>query len=209
MCLGRIATRRDPAITIPPFSARNSFDIASSVRIQYTFRNSSLPTHGDPVKRMLHRSLISLAVLLLLLFSVSGVSALSIDAEEAEVFALVNQQRQKQRLPGLAWDESAARIARAYSRRMAREGFFDHYDPEGNSIMERADRSGLKHWSRIGENLFVCDPMIRFEPFAIRGWLRSPTHRQNMLDAGWTATGVGVARSRDGQIYITQVFLER
>ena len=137
------------------------------------------------------------------------VRALPIDQEEAAVLELVNQQRQRARLSILEWDEGAARLARSYSKRMAREGFFDHYDPEGNSVMERADRSGLKRWSRIGENLFVCDPTDRFEAFAVKGWLRSTTHRQNMLDRDWTATGIGIARSRDGEIYITQVFLER
>jgi uncharacterized protein YkwD len=149
------------------------------------------------------------AIIVSLILSAAPVFAFSVDEEEAEVFRLVNLQRQKAGLSRLDWDDGAARIARAYSKRMAREGFFDHYDPEGNTVMERADRGGVRHWSRIGENLFVCDPMEEFEPFAVRGWLRSTTHRQNMLDRRWTATGVGIARARDGEIYIVQVFLER
>lgn len=169
---------------------------------------SALPlTLQFPIR--MSRSIPILTLIIAVVFSsISGYSATP-NAEEGAIFALVNQQRQKARLSALAWDESAARLARSYSRRMAREGFFDHYDPEGNSVMERADESGLKHWSRIGENLFVCDPMDRFGPFAVRGWLGSPTHRQNMLDREWSATGIGIARSRDGEIYITQVFLER
>lgn len=133
----------------------------------------------------------------------------TVDDEEYEVFQLVNRERSKSKLPVLEWDGNAARLARSYSKRMARDGFFDHYDPEGNTVIERADRAGVKHWSRIGENLFVCDPFDGFAAFAIKGWLKSPTHRQNMLDRSWTSTGIGIARSRDGDIYITEVFLER
>lgn len=144
----------------------------------------------------------------LLLFSLA-LSVLAIDDEEREILDLVNRERSRQRLSRLTWDESAARLARSYSMRMAREGFFDHYDPEGNSVIERADRGGLRRWNRIGENLFVCDPIDEFAGLAVKGWLRSQTHRQNMLDRAWTATGIGIARSGDGEIYITQVFLER
>jgi uncharacterized protein YkwD len=87
---------------------------------------------------------------------------------------------------------------------MAREGFFDHYDPNGKTVLDRAAR--LKNWSSIGENLFVCDDHPEFATIAVRGWMKSPTHRTNMLDRNWTATGIGIATARDGSIFITQVF---
>ena len=124
--------------------------------------------------------------------------------DENEVFMLVNRERSRARLGGLAWDDRLAKVARDYSRRMAREGFFGHYDPDGKTVMDRADR--IPGWARIGENLFVCDDQPSYTTVAIRGWLKSPTHRTNMLDRTWTATGIGIATARDGTIYITQVF---
>lgn len=123
---------------------------------------------------------------------------------ESEVFGLVNRERARARLGGLAWDDGLARVARDYSRRMAREGFFDHYDPNGKTVIDRAAR--LKNWSSIGENLFVCDEQPYFATTAVRGWMRSSTHRMNMLDRNWTATGIGIATARDGSIFVTQVF---
>jgi len=123
---------------------------------------------------------------------------------EADVFDLVNRERSRAHLGSLAWDEDLARVARDYSRRMASEGFFDHYDPNGKTVMDRAAR--LRNWSSIGENLFVCDEHAGFAATAIHGWLNSKTHRTNMLDRAWTATGIGIATARDGSIYITQVF---
>jgi uncharacterized protein YkwD len=123
---------------------------------------------------------------------------------ESEVFELVNRERSRAHLAELEWDDQLAQVARDYSRRMAREGFFDHYDPNGKTVLDRASR--LRNWSSIGENLFVCDPHPEFAMTAVRGWMKSQTHRTNMLDRNWTATGIGIATARDGSIFITQVF---
>lgn len=123
---------------------------------------------------------------------------------ESEVFDLVNRERSRARLSTLEWDDRLAQVARDYSRRMAREGFFDHYDPNGKTVLDRAAR--LRNWSSIGENLFVCDEHPYYALTAVRGWMKSPTHRGNMLDRSWTATGIGIATASDGSIFITQVF---
>jgi len=126
--------------------------------------------------------------------------------EELAVFSLVNRERSKARLSTLGWDDRLGKLARSYSRKMAREDFFDHYDPEGKTVIERADDARIKGWSKIGENLFWCDDTPQFESLSVRGWMQSATHRGNILDRTWTATGIGIARDRDGQIFITQVF---
>jgi uncharacterized protein YkwD len=89
---------------------------------------------------------------------------------------------------------------------MAREGFFDHYDPAGKTVTDRALSARIRNWSSIGENLFMCDEHPYFETTAVRGWMKSRTHRTNMLDRSWTATGIGISTARDGSIFITQVF---
>jgi len=150
------------------------------------------------------RKFFSSFVLVTVTIAAFAVSALSQTQDENEVFSLVNRERSRAHLGGLAWDDRLARVARDYSRRMAREGFFDHYDPNGKTVIDRAAR--ISGWSRIGENLFVCDEQPNYTSLAIRGWLKSPTHRMNMLDRTWTATGIGIATARDGSIFITQVF---
>lgn len=139
---------------------------------------------------------------------VAGVAtqAIAQSHSEGEVYALVNRERSKARLGSLAWDNRLAKLARDYSRQMAREGFFDHYDPDGRTVIDRAESARIANWSSIGENLFVCEEHPYFAQTAIRGWMKSRTHRTNMLDRGWTATGIGIATARDGSIFITQVF---
>jgi uncharacterized protein YkwD len=110
-------------------------------------------------------------------------------------------------LSELFWDENLARLARNYSKEMARESFFSHYDRDGNSVVERAQNSNIRGWNRIGENLFFCEGYDDFDALAVRGWMNSSEHRQNILDGKFTATGIGIAQTRDGRIYITQVFI--
>ena len=127
---------------------------------------------------------------------------------ENDVFERINRERLKMRLSSLAWDDGLAKVARDYSRKMAREGFFDHYDRQGRTVTDRAEAARIMNWKGIGENLFFCDEHPYFTETAVRGWMKSPTHRSNILERSWTATGIGIATARDGSIYITQVFTE-
>lgn len=150
------------------------------------------------------RKLFSSFVLITSALVICSVSAFTQTQDESAIFQLVNRERSRTHLGELMWDERLAKVARDYSRRMAREGFFDHYDSNGKTVTDRASR--IRGWSRIGENLFVCDPHASYPTTAIRGWMKSPTHRTNILEPSWTATGVGIAVARDGSIFITQVF---
>ena len=56
----------------------------------------------------------------------------------------------------------------------------------------------------------MVDAIHRFDlaSLAMHGWLHSPTHRENMLDPEWRVTGIGIAVSPNGEIYITEVFAD-
>ena len=140
---------------------------------------------------------------------VSGTSETrgNLSDDEFQIHYLINNERRKKGLSDLYWDEDLARIARAYSRKMAKESFFSHYDRDGNSIVERAKESNVRGWNKIGENLFFCEGYDDFDALAVRGWMNSTDHRRNILDRQFTGTGIGIATTRDGRIYITQVFI--
>ncbi len=129
------------------------------------------------------------------------------DDIEDEIFDLVNRERRKARLPEFVLDSQLSRVARKYSRQMARGGFFGHYDRDGNSVVERVTDENIIGWRKIGENLFFCDGFDDVGGAAVKGWLRSSGHRRNMLDRVYTNTGIGVAEARGGGFYVTQVFL--
>lgn len=130
------------------------------------------------------------------------------DDDEYEIFALVNDERRKKRLANLDWGDDLARVARKYSQQMAKGNFFSHFDKNGNGMEQRADAAKIR-WSEIGENLFFCFGVEDFNAAAVKDWMKSPSHRKNILGKTWTDTGIGVAESRDGKIYITQLFIKR
>lgn len=131
------------------------------------------------------------------------------DDDEFQIFQLVNTERYKYRLANLEWDDKLAEMARDYSQKMARENFFEHADLNGKTVVDRAKDRHLKNWSKIGENLFFSRGVKNFDILSVRGWMKSPTHRQNILDESWTTTGIGIAESKNGEIFITQIFIER
>lgn len=151
--------------------------------------------------------IVAAATVVCVMFALCVTAALGQSNEEFEIFQLVNAERAKQRLHALDWDGDVADLARDYSKQMARGGFFGHYDSKGRTVVDRANDRRVRGWSKIGENLFMCDEIDGFERYSVRGWLKSPSHRRNMLDREWTGTGIGIFRSRDGRIYVTQIFI--
>jgi uncharacterized protein YkwD len=130
-------------------------------------------------------------------------------ADDNEIFILINAERARNGLNRLFWDEDLADIARDYSKKMADEDFFGHFDSNGQSVVERAKAAKLKHWSKIGENLFSIDGLDKFDGFTVEKWMESTMHRNNILDKDWTTTGIGIVKSASGEFFITQVFIKR
>lgn len=126
------------------------------------------------------------------------------DAVERAVRADVNEVRREHSLEPLAPDPALAKVARRYSCAMAKQGFFSHTSPDGSSMQERLTAGGVRY--RVaGENLASIEgpnPAKR----AVEGWMKSPGHRENILTAAFTTTGVGACRAGRA-VYITQLFV--
>ncbi len=131
----------------------------------------------------------------------------NLSGDEFQIHDLINNERRRKGLGDLNWDADLAKLARGFSRQMARESFFSHFDRDGNSVVERARKSDIRGWSKIGENLFFCEGYNNFDTLAVRGWMNSAEHRRNVLDRQFNATGIGIAQTRGGEVYITQVFV--
>ena len=161
----------------------------------------------------MNRNLIfSAAICLFLLLSAAGrvpaqrAGSSGLETDELRILSLINREREHSGLSSLVWNDRLADLARSYSQTMARDGLFDHIDRNGDSVVERARHLHVHGWSKIGENLFECESTNNFAGLAVRGWMHSPTHRDNILDPEWSDTGIGIAYARDGEIYITEVF---
>jgi uncharacterized protein YkwD len=132
-------------------------------------------------------------------------SPASPDALEAEVLERVNRHRHAARLGALRADPRIAEIARAHSRAMAsgrrRFGHGD-FDERSQAIEER-----LSPYRRVAENVAHHGRDRGDLPArAVAGWLRSSGHRRN-IEGPYSLTGVGVAISGRGEVYLTQIFV--
>jgi uncharacterized protein YkwD len=162
----------------------------------------------------MHRNVFcSIALVILTLFAGARFTAAQrtdrvANSDETRILSLINRERSRKGLSGLEWSDDLANVARSYSQKMAREHFFAHVDSNGNDVVARARRMRVRGWAKIGENLFMCSPDDNFTTVSVRGWMRSPTHRENILDPEWRTTGIGIAYARNGDIYITEVFAD-
>lgn len=139
----------------------------------------------------------------------AGSSIAVSNTDELRIYDLVNRQRSQNGLNFLSWDESLAAIARNYSERMAAGEFFGHVDPTGATVRERIDLAGVHNWLSVGENLFNSRNIPDYVPLAVKMWMNSSSHRQNVLDTRWSSAGVGIAKGPDGRVYVTQLYLQK
>jgi uncharacterized protein YkwD len=108
-----------------------------------------------------------------------------------QLFALANQARETAYLHRLTWDPALAAAALAHARRMAAEGPIAHrYDGEPD-LTERAGEAGA-HFSRIEENIAVGS----YPATIHQGWMDSPGHRANLLNAEIDRIGVAVVAAQ-------------
>jgi uncharacterized protein YkwD len=141
--------------------------------------------------------------------SISSSAAVGATSDERRAFELVNAERRARGESALVWDAELTRMARLHSEKMARQNFFSHSGPDGQGLRERSRANGIVGFKALAENLAYNKGFADAASSAVVGWMRSEGHRDNILNAEFTRTGVGMARAADGRIYFTQVFVAR
>lgn len=99
----------------------------------------------------------------------------------------VNEVRLQHGLPPLKLNRQLCAAAQAHAETLLRTGQICHADTHGQRADYRATQAGYFYW-RLGENLAAGQ--LSWER-ALEMWLRSPTHRANLLDADYRELGVG------------------
>jgi uncharacterized protein YkwD len=114
-------------------------------------------------------------------------------ALEAAVVARVNVIRRGRGLRPLRWNRRLAAAADYHSRDMAHKGYFEHESANGTAFWRRIERfypsRGFRSWT-VGENLLWASDTYGAS-FAVREWMESPPHRENLLSRDWREVGIG------------------
>ncbi len=122
---------------------------------------------------------------------------------EQSVYTQINQYRQAQNLPPLAFDQTISEQARAHSAAMANSGRISHSGFDG-----RAAAIGQTiTYSSVAENVASNKGYENPDNTAVKGWIKSPGHHQNMVGE-FDLTGIGVVE-QGGTYYFTQIFVRK
>ena len=124
----------------------------------------------------------------------------SVRAYEQEVIRLVNVERAKAGLKALTEDWELSRVARYKSQDMHDLRYFSHTSPTYGSPFEMMKAFGIRYRT-AGENIAMG---YRTPAAVVQGWMNSPGHRANILNASYTKIGVGYVASGN---YWTQHFI--
>lgn len=119
----------------------------------------------------------------------------------AALAAMIDAGRRSQGLPALARDDRLDALAQAHAEAMRRSGRTAHDVGDGSPV-ERVARAVVAR--RVGENVARARTLDR----AHRVLWDSPSHRGNLLDAGFDAMGIGVVRTDEDDVVVCELFVD-
>jgi uncharacterized protein YkwD len=126
-------------------------------------------------------------------------SAKSLRSLNQQIFAAVNRFRISHGLTALKRSPGLDRAASSHSLEMGRHGYFAHHSADGEAFWQRIER--YYPYPNVGENLLWAAPNVTAAK-AMRLWIASPPHLENLETARWRELGVSaVSVSPAGGVY--------
>ena len=163
--------------------------------------------------------------------SARSTAAINVGELESLIHQLVNEERRRNGLESLGYDDKLTAIARNHSADMADSDYFSHENLAVEGPTERGIRQGYEcrkdygtsYTYGIAENIhqnwlyssitYVGLTSIKnwstSEKIAVEtvnGWMNSPGHRDNILNNTYELEGIGVAIATNDKVYVTQNF---
>jgi len=134
----------------------------------------------------------------------SGYSAsYSLNGDEQQLLSLVNQQRVANHLPAFTLNLKLSYLARLRAQEMANIQTLTHYLPVYGTPPQMEEAAGIYGNPFGAEN--ICEgPSVPVDNQAL---FNSPPHRANLLDPQETQIGLGVVRSSNGIVWVSELFL--
>ena len=115
---------------------------------------------------------------------------------EGGFFNNANSARASYRLRGYVSKADLVTVARRHAARMASQKRIFH-----NSNLPRE----VSGWRAIGENVGMGSDVTPIH----NAFMKSTSHRANILDRGFAEVGMGTATDSNGRLYVVQVFRQR
>ena len=121
-----------------------------------------------------------------------------------QIAFVINTFRRAHGLGALRVSGHLNAASRQHSEEMGADGYFDHDSADGTAWWKRIQhyypQAGYTYWA-AGENLLFSSPDIAAAA-ALKQWIASPEHLQNLLNPTWRNLGVGSVHVTDaGGVY--------
>lgn len=163
--------------------------------------------------RLQQVAMVGMMVLVLISFSVANLqSILWINSDwlvstilPAVVTEATNKARAEEGQSPLTRNTLLDEAARLKAEDMANNGYFSHWSPTGVSPWHWFAEAGYSY-AHAGENLAVH---FTDSSAVVDAWLKSPTHRDNIMSAKYTEIGIGTAEGKyEGYdtVFVVQMF---
>jgi uncharacterized protein YkwD len=121
-----------------------------------------------------------------------------------QIAAAINAYRQTYGLKPLRISAQLDAAARQHSEEMGTDGYFDHPSADGTQFWKRIENyypsANYSYWT-VGENLLWASPSVGAVA-ALKMWVASPEHRENLRNKDWRDLGVSAVHVVDaGGVY--------
>jgi uncharacterized protein YkwD len=116
-----------------------------------------------------------------------GGGRIDLRASEKRTLQLHNRAREQRELKRLCVHPKLQRAARAHSATMIKKGRLFH-----GSVGKRLKRHGYR-WKTYGENIAGGSGRLGTPESIFKRWMKSRTHRPNILKRGFREVGIGTA----------------
>lgn len=138
-----------------------------------------------------------------------------------EIHRLINIERSKLSLPEIGYSSKMTRFSRAHSLDMANNNYFSNKDLEGGDFIDNANAEGIiceERFSPLVETIFHTPAYTSFSSeeydwlnineiaaVVVEGLLAQGESKEKIIKSNHNLEGIGVAVSKDYEVYITQL----
>jgi uncharacterized protein YkwD len=99
----------------------------------------------------------------------------------------------------VTWNDRLTVAAEGHSQDMAAKDYFSHTSADGRTLADRVTATGYA-WSTLGENIAAGYPSVSA---VMDGWIASPGHCANLMNAGFAEVGVVCVPGVPGDTFST------
>ena len=128
-------------------------------------------------------------------------SASAASSEAKQMLNLVNSERRANGLAELKWNDALAKVAQEKALDMQRNNYFSHTSPTYGSPFDMMKSFGISY--RFAAENIAKNGSVEKAHVAL---MNSDGHRKNILNANYTAMGIGIVKTSSGYI-IVQMFI--